>query len=308
MLYIYNICNNKTKNIICEINYNEKIIPIWKKNRGYILSLNNIKKNREKCIIFVHGGSFVSYEPVSKPYYEFSYLLSVNTELDVFVPDYTLVPHKTYPTQINEIIKLTNHLKEIYKDVILIGDSSGGTLALSCLLKKPKLYFSGILVSPWIDLESSTNSYYTRAFCKSRKTGDPVFRGTPKKNIKKYKENALLYLGSKKYINNQIANPYKSNNSLLKNLPPTLIIVGDNETIRNDSLDFVSKAQLVNKKIYISLYDRMYHDWILDLYKKSKIEIKDNIKQGLIEIYNFINYKKKENNNIIPKVEGKIFL
>ena len=53
-------------------------------------------------------------------------------------------------------------------------------------------------------------------------------------------------------------------------MPPLLLIVGDEEVIRNDSLSFSSRGQEVNDNIYLSLYDTMWHDWPLYYQTSSK--------------------------------------
>ena len=46
------------------------------------------------------------------------------------------------------------------------------------------------------------------------------------------------------------------------------MMVGDNEVLRNDTLDFGARAQQVNNNIYIELYDDVWHDW--PLYSQSE--------------------------------------
>ena len=53
-------------------------------------------------------------------------------------------------------------------------------------------------------------------------------------------------------------------------MPPLLLIIGDEEVIRNDSLSFSSRGQEVNDNIYLSLYDTMWHDWPLYYQTSSK--------------------------------------
>ena len=315
MKYKYNyeeIKNNKSVNL--NVFNNEKIIPSWKPNRGYILEFlpNNIKT--KKCIIFIHGGSFVSLSPLKEYYIKFGYLISYNCKSAVYIPDYTLVPYKKYPTQILEIYKLAIYLKQFYDEIIISGGSSGGTIALSTILKFPKLFNSAFLISPWIDLESTTKSYYTRAYCKTRKTGDKMFRDSPKKNKKIYKSYAQLYLGKKSLFKDMIANPYRAISKYLKNLPPLLILVGDNESIRNDSLDFASKAQQYNKNVSLILFDNTDHTWIFENKKNINNLLRKKIDQCYLNILNFINNIKvkneikDKNKNFVPSLISTINL
>ena len=47
---------------------------------------------------------------------------------------------------------------------------------------------------------------------------------------------ALEYLKYKKFLDDPIANPSLASNNMLQKLPPILIICGDEEVIRNDSV------------------------------------------------------------------------
>lgn len=90
----------------------------------------------------------------------------------IFALEYTLVPEKTHPTQVNQAVLGYKHILEEIKDaskVCIAGDSAGGLLTLSLLLELgtkanghqmngitalavPKL---AVLISPWITLVSN---------------------------------------------------------------------------------------------------------------------------------------------------------
>ena len=240
---------------------NHELIPEWKERRGYIelIQSKKIKKGKE-CILYIHGGSFIHDSPVT--YRTVTFKLAHETKLPVFAPDYTQAPIKQFPTQINEIINIAQFLKQFYKKIYLLGDSAGGTIALSCLLVS-NIFTAGILYSPWINLHSNSSSYYSRAWCAALKTGDPIFTEKPEKEIRESIDTALLYLGPKKNLNNPIANPIMATPKMLKSLPPLLFFIGDAEVLRNDTLVFASNAQKVNNNIFVRLYDNMWHDWLM---------------------------------------------
>jgi acetyl esterase/lipase len=93
----------------------------------------------------------------------------------IFALEYTLVPEKSYPVQLNEAIAAYKHVLSITRDpskVCVSGDSAGATLILSLLLhlaspSKGKLNGSSsaitghtspgmaVLISPWVTLVSS---------------------------------------------------------------------------------------------------------------------------------------------------------
>ena len=276
-----------------------EIINEWKVTRGYV-DLYRLKRNRDKnkAIIFIHGGSFTELSARDECYQYFAYVLCEMTGYDIIVPDFTLPPLKQYPYQLEDIIRVYNYFSSSgYKDIILGGDSSGGCIAFSTLLKYPKLFSAGFIISGWLNLNSDTISYKTRQYCKKTHTGDIMFRDTAEHNKKIYKEYALKYLGKKSLFNETIANPFLASEDLLSKLPPMCFMVGDEETIRNDTLTIGSKAQACNKNIFIYLYDLMWHDWVFYLENNSKLKGID----AYVKIANFCNGDLKNGTYKIQK-------
>jgi acetyl esterase/lipase len=127
--------------------------------------------NREPDIFvyYCHGGGFA----MGSSYFYLEFLLAWVSLLKesgfsnpaIFAVEYTLVPDKTYPHQLQETIVGYNHILTTAgspSKVVVSGDSAGGTLILSLLLhignkcpqKKPAL---ATLISPWTHLVSSLN-------------------------------------------------------------------------------------------------------------------------------------------------------
>ena len=287
------------------------VLKEWRDKRGYILIFKRKhNRNTNKAIIFIHGGSFTELSPMEPCYKYFGYVLCKLTGYDIICPDFSLPPEKTYPEQLTDIEKVYKYYKNNYNEFIVGGDSSGGCIALSVLLKYSNIFSSGFIISGWLNLYSDTISYKTREYCKLTNTGDPIFKDDPKKNKKEYQKYALKYLGKKNLFKDPIADPYYADDEAIKNLPPTLFMVGDRETIRNDTLNFGSKAQKLNKNIFINLYDNMWHDWIYYLEENSH----DYGVDAYIKLANFCNGKlekshyKMKNENIIPAVKTTILL
>ena len=83
----------------------------------------------------------------------------------LFAVEYTLVPDATFPTQVEEAIigyhYILNRVQS--SNVVLAGDSAGGTLALSFLLRlaeknHPRKPILATLISPWCYILSDLNT------------------------------------------------------------------------------------------------------------------------------------------------------
>ena len=178
---------------------------------------------KKYIILYCHGGG---YSTGSSLYARtLTTKLATSTSMDVLCFDYRLAPEHPYPAATEDAMKIWNYIMLLgygARDIIVAGDSAGGNLALSLVMKlkmEKRLLPRGImLMSPWTDLTSSGKSHITKADI------DPVLNAN--------------------YINEMIENYAKGEN--LKNplisplfgsyegFPPTYIQVGSNEILLND--------------------------------------------------------------------------
>lgn len=235
----------------------------WVPGRGYtnVVSPSGWKVNNT-CCLYVHGGGFVNSSPDSS-YRPFTMKLAKQMKLELYVPDYTLAPKAHYPVQVQQVIHLARILKKSYKHIVLMGDSAGGTIALSATLTEPGLFSRCIFLSPWVNLYSLIANYSPRSSSVPRIDGctDPVFVGTAGEIARRSAAGAMEYLKDRSLLLVAPANPAQASSEQLKRLPPSLFMVGDRETLRSEVLAFAGRAQKVNAHITAQLYDGMWHDW-----------------------------------------------
>ncbi len=115
--------------------------------------------NIEHSIFFLHGGGFAkNFQP-----FHWRFIERMTTELNarIIAPDYPLLPDASYKQTHQFIVKCYHFIHSQYElsEYIVIGDSSGATLALNTShlikqagLSQPKEF---ILLSPWLDLSLS---------------------------------------------------------------------------------------------------------------------------------------------------------
>lgn len=127
-------------------------------------------------ILFLHGGGYVSGEPLMYT----TLLLRIaegvmagGKTVSIFALEYSLAPEKTFPTQLLEVTSCYQYLLEdmgiASRNIAILGDSAGGSLAISFMvhLHKPLPGFEhslgtkkpgkGIyLISPWVSLFNTT--------------------------------------------------------------------------------------------------------------------------------------------------------
>ena len=123
---------------------------------------------KKYVILHCHGGG---YSTGSSLYARtLTSKLAESTSMDVLCFDYRLAPEHPYPAATEDAMKVWDYLMLLgygARDIILTGDSAGGNLALSLVLKlkeQGRLLPRGIvLMSPWTDLTSSGKSFETKA-------------------------------------------------------------------------------------------------------------------------------------------------
>ena len=200
-------------------------------------------------ILYCHGGGYISgglgYAGV------LATKLALSTGLPVMSFEYRLAPEHKYPAALNDAIKGWNYLMNKgygAKNVIVAGDSAGGNMALElCLSLKaegrflPKLL---ILMSPWTDFRANSNSYNTY------KDKDPLL-------TYEYVVGARnAYVGKDEDYEDPKYSPLLAD---LSGMPPTLIQVGSNEILRDDSEKLAKNYQKYGSLCKLEVYKGGWH-------------------------------------------------
>lgn len=211
---------------------------------------------KKYIILHCHGGGYSTGSALYARTLTFK--LAASTSMDVLSFDYRLAPEFPYPAACEDAMRVWNYLMLLgygARDIIISGDSAGGNLALSLVLKlkeEGRLLPRGIvLMSPWTDLTLSGESHSTRADV------DPVL--------------------SEAYIQKMIANyagKQDTKASLISPLfgdftgfPPTYIQVGENEILYSDSVTLYEKMIAANVSVKMDTFPGMWHVFQMSPFK-----------------------------------------
>ena len=113
-----------------------------------------LQDSYDKNIIYLHGGAYVAEPNI----YHVKLIdkIAYNTNSKVYMPIYPLSPNHTVEETYLLLEKLYNTLLNENKEIIIVGDSAGGGLALAFteyLISKEKNKPSKlVLMSPWLDI------------------------------------------------------------------------------------------------------------------------------------------------------------
>lgn len=212
-------------------------------------------------ILYCHGGG---YSTGSSLYGRtLTTKLAMQTSMDVFSFDYRLAPENPYPAATEDAMKVWDALMRYgygARDIFIAGDSAGGNLALSLVLRlknEKRLMPRGILLmSPWTDLTCSGKSHLTKEGV------DPVLNAC-------YLEQMIHnYIGREKIDPAELADPYISPIfGDFHDFPPTYIQVGDQEVLFSDANLLYKKMLKDGVNVRFDEYRGMWHVFQMSPFK-----------------------------------------
>jgi len=232
----------------------------------------------ETCrVLFITGGVNIYYSPADG-YRPLSSRLAQCSGMPVFVPDFRKAPSQQYPKALEDCLAALeyaaghNHKGEASPatHVFVVGDSSGGGLAMATLLAARdsgavdfSVVAGGVSVSGWLDQTSSSSSYESRKFNKRDKSGDPIFCcGSAKEEREGTMEMALTYVGGDKAkLRDPLVSPLFA--ETLAGLPPLLLQCGNAEVVLADTTRFADRCHEDGVQVTLEVWPRMWHDWIM---------------------------------------------
>lgn len=212
-------------------------------------------------IFYIHGagwvfGSFHTHEKLVRE-------LAYRTNSVVIFPEYTRSPETKFPVAIEQCYSILNQIPNILQYhhinadtnyLSVAGDSVGGNMAIAmCLLSKfqngPKIY-KQLLYYPVTDdnfetesyLQFATNYYLTR-------DGMKWFWNNYEPDTQKRKS--------------ILATPLKASLEQLKDLPPTMILNGEADVLREEGKAFANQLRKAGNEVTQVTFQGMIHDFVM---------------------------------------------
>jgi monoterpene epsilon-lactone hydrolase len=201
-------------------------------------------------ILYLHGGGYALGSPLL--FRDLTWLLAKSARARVLCIDYRLAPEHPYPAALEDAVAAYRWLLAAGVSpnrIVVMGDSSGGGLALAMLLKLrdegAPLPGAAVALSPWTDL--------TDASLRTDIEGDPTFKS------EEFSVFAAWYLAGAD-PRTPYASPLFGN---LAGLPPVLIQAGSDEVLLDDSVRIAEKLRCAGGQVELEIWPRMPHGWHL---------------------------------------------
>lgn len=202
--------------------------------------------------------------------------IAAASHLRAFMPDYRLAPENPFPDALNDCLNAYNWLLTEGidpKKIVILGDSMGGYLTISTLLRLrdsgQPLPAAAVCISPVTDPTCSGESMKTNA--KSDALLSPQFMQT-----------VMAHYVQKHDLGDTYLSPLTAD---LSGLPPFLIQAGEGEILLDDARRFSERAKAAAVEVNLEVWPAMWHDWhvcVPDL---------DEANQAIAKIAEFIRIK-----------------
>ncbi len=201
-----------------------------------------------RAILYLHGGAYTIGSPTT--HRGLAGRIACTSRARVLLIDYRLAPEYAFPAALDDANAAWRWLLEqgyCPEHMAIGGDSAGGGLTLATALslrdRHDRLPAALFVLSPWTDLTFSGESIHTRA------ARDPV--------LQLEGEDWLVdaYTGKQPATHPYISPLFADHHGL----PPTLIQVGSEEILYDDSFRLRTKLDAAGVINYFEVWDGMWH-------------------------------------------------
>lgn len=189
------------------------------------------KEDKQKIILFFHGGSYVVGQDISG--LTEAIAICSYTKLKLIAVDYRMPPEYPYPAAINDALTVYKDLLNDTKSchIALAGTSTGGAIALIVpqLIKEQNLPMPAAISAstPWTDFNKIGDSYYTNEDIDNFLVRyDSLL-----------KDSAFLYARGHDFFDPKISPVYAD----IKGFPPTIFFSGTRDLFLSNTVRMQKK-------------------------------------------------------------------
>jgi acetyl esterase/lipase len=233
-------------------NVNFKTEPLAKFSAEWAIPATALgNRHPDKVIMYLHGGGYAIGSAAS--HRGLVGKIVSETGIRALSLDYRLAPEHPFPAALEDSVYAYLWLMDKHgydaNDIFIMGDSAGGGLCLSTLLKLKEMGLpqplAACVFSPWTDLSLSGDSFDTHS------DKDPLLMPDHAKKWAKWYHAEMD-------ADHPHVSPLFGDYSYTA---PILIQVGTEEILLSDTLRMVSNAKKFNADIKVDIWEGMFHVW-----------------------------------------------
>lgn len=201
-----------------------------------------------RVIVYVHGGSFIGGS--RKAWRGFCASLAHASSCKVILPEIRLAPEYPFPAALDDMKLVIKALYTEDPNIILAGDASGASIALSVVLSLKEVARNKIcgllLFSPWLDFSDEAPIYHQKKLHDELLNPDSMRRTG---NMYTYSSNL-----SNPHVSPQFMQP-----SMLEGFPHIYIQMGEKEIIINETKSFCMLLRSAHIPYTLDVWQDMMH-------------------------------------------------
>jgi monoterpene epsilon-lactone hydrolase len=220
--------------------------------KGEWMTHENVEKeNSGTVVLYLHGGAYCILS--SKTHRGLTSKISKITKAPVLAIDYRLAPEWPFPCALEDAVATYKWLINpggggvAPCNLVIAGDSAGGGLTIATLIylrdEKLPLPAAAVCLSPWVDLECSTDSWKR----------NQKFDYLPVLN---HEFDCARMYACDQSLRHPLISPIHAR---LEGLPPLLIQVGEVEVLHDEAVLFAAKAKEAMVDVTLEVYPDMIH-------------------------------------------------
>ncbi len=203
--------------------------------------------SRDLLIVYLHGGAYVTGSPRS--YRGLLAQISLACKSRVIAPDYRLSPEHTFPAAQDDCVSVVSELlgQSMENNLILMGDSAGGGLAISTALAlgdraATRVPDALVLISPWVEPTASAGTM------QSNDANDIFSKDYLDRSFSVHMQDGDLFDTRVNF-----------RNADLLNLPPCYIQWGSGELFHDQIKAFVQRAKEQGVEVETDAFAAQFH-------------------------------------------------
>jgi acetyl esterase/lipase len=212
-------------------------------------------------ILYMHGGGWILGSTGSHG--RLASELAVAADAAVVFIDYAHAPEARYPVQIEQCYAVARWVNEEGERhgldaarVAVAGDSAGGNMAtVLCILAKQRgdvIFVQQSMYYPMTDALTDRNTESYR-----------LFKDGPYGDARTMEWFWTAYLPEQELRSESTVSPLRATLEELKGLPPALIIVGENDIIRDQGEAYASKLREADVPVACVRFNGTMHDFMM---------------------------------------------
>jgi acetyl esterase/lipase len=202
---------------------------------------------QDRAVIYLHGGAFMLGSSAS--YAGLAGLIGAAADARVLVLDYPLAPEHPFPAAPDAVLAAWDRLTSAGMDpaaLALAGDSAGANLAIGAALALKGRGPAAVgCISAYLDMT------HTRPSIRERAPRDPFV------SLDTLDVPRRAYAPDTDPRDPRLSPIFGD----LSNLPPILLMVGEDEAFHDDSVDFAALAQEAGSPAEVEIWPEMIHVW-----------------------------------------------